>query len=151
VRQGSDGGTLCISGSGDPSLTWADLQVLAASAAQRQLQQRVPFTSLTIDTSVYSGDITPDTWEWADLWAVLALRSCRSVISTSADIRVQDYGAVPSALIVNENSFSLSISPAAMPVRAPRSDLAATNQTKIKLIALCIIVGGRASLPSGLL
>jgi D-alanyl-D-alanine carboxypeptidase len=70
--QGSDHGVLCISGGGDPSLSWADLQALAAAAAQRQLQQPLPFTSLTIDTSVYIGDVTPDTWEWGDLWAVRA-------------------------------------------------------------------------------
>ena len=68
--QGSLDGRLCIRGGGDPSLAWADLQALAAAAAQQQKQQPVAFTSLTVDTSIYTGDITPDTWEWGDLWAV---------------------------------------------------------------------------------
>jgi D-alanyl-D-alanine carboxypeptidase len=68
--QGSEDGRLCITGGGDPSLAWADLQRLAAAAAQQQKQQPVAFTSLTVDTSVYTGDVTPDTWEWGDLWAV---------------------------------------------------------------------------------
>lgn len=61
---------LCVTGGGDPSLTWADLQSLAAAASQQQQKQLQPFTSLIIDTSIYSGDLTPDTWEWGDLAAV---------------------------------------------------------------------------------
>lgn len=70
--QGSDDGTLCISAGGDPSLSWSDVQEVAAAAAQRQQLLPVPFTSLIVDASIYSGDVTPDTWEWGDLWAVSA-------------------------------------------------------------------------------
>jgi hypothetical protein len=38
-------------------------------------------------------------------------------LRAKTEVPEQDYGAVPSALIVNENTFSISISPAAMPVR----------------------------------
>lgn len=71
--QGSGDGLLCVTGGGDPSLAWTDLQSLAAAAAQQQRRQTVPFTSLIIDTSIYIGDVTPDTWEWGDLWAVCPL------------------------------------------------------------------------------
>jgi hypothetical protein len=49
------------------------LQALAAAAAEQQQQQQTPFSSLIVDTSVFSGDLVPDSWEWADLWAVSAL------------------------------------------------------------------------------
>ena len=68
--QGSDDGVLCVTGGGDCSLTWADLQSLAAAASQQQQKQPQPFTSLIVDTSIYSGDLTPDTWEWGGLAAV---------------------------------------------------------------------------------
>ncbi len=71
--QGSADGALCWTGGGDPSLAWTDLQAFAAAAAQQQQQQAGPFTSLIIDTSIYNGDVTPGTWEWADLWAVYPL------------------------------------------------------------------------------
>jgi hypothetical protein len=48
------------------------VQGVAAAAAQRQQLLPVPFTSLIVDASIYSGDVTPDTWEWGDLWAVSA-------------------------------------------------------------------------------
>jgi hypothetical protein len=99
------------------------VQEVAAAAAQRQQLLTVPFTSLIVDASIYSGDVTPDTWEWGDLWAVSAaplLRPhdlCDFLLLLPA--REQDYGAAPTALMVNENAFSLSISPSATQVRLP--------------------------------
>ena len=42
--------------------------------------------------------------------------TCDTCIGCDTDAGEQDYGAVPSALIVNENTFSLAISPAAVQV-----------------------------------
>lgn len=120
-------------------MTWTDLQALAASAAHWQQQQQLRFTSLTIDTSIYSGDVTPDTWEWGDLWAVSAkIGFCCCAASFHVDLFSQDYGAVASAMIVNENTFSVSISPAAIPVRARHAALGGTIMTHKKDLRLTV-------------
>ncbi len=86
--QGNDDGVLCITAGGDPSLSWIDLQALAAAAAQRQQQLPVPFTSLIIDAFIYSGDVTPDTWEWVRFFRLHAfmLRFFFSYLAPQGDL-----------------------------------------------------------------
>jgi hypothetical protein len=86
---------LCIRAGGDPSIEYGDMKRVATAVLSRGLS----FSSLAVDLSQQRDFETyPDTWEMDDLaWY---------------------YGAPPSALVVNENTGALTVSPAAI-VGAP--------------------------------
>jgi D-alanyl-D-alanine carboxypeptidase len=78
--------TLCIRSSGDPSVQYADLR---RAASQINASGRT-FKNLAVDKSFHRGiESYPDSWEMGDL--------------------AYDYGAAPTALIVNENVASFTV------------------------------------------
>jgi D-alanyl-D-alanine carboxypeptidase len=75
---------LCIAGSGDPSITYDALE----NALTKMRARSLPIQTVAVDKSFHRAmEEYPDTWEIDDL--------------------VWYYGAIPSALILNENTATL--------------------------------------------
>ncbi len=87
--------TVCIEGMGDMSITSAQVAVVA-SRIKSSLQPSQHSVILVMDDSRFPGfpDGFPDAWEWGDL--------------------SQDYGALPGAFVVDENTFTVSVSASAV-------------------------------------
>lgn len=111
---------LRLVGSGDPSLTTAQLQALAQNLKQQGIQR---VQELAIENP-YSGTpaINP-TWEWADVYA--------------------DYGTGASGLILNQNSVTLTLSPrqSGQRVRAVWNDAIASQQWQVENRAVTVAPG----------
>lgn len=79
--------TLCIRASGDPSLTYGDLK---QAVTQINASGGRQFKNLAVDKSFHRRiESYPDSWEMGDL--------------------AYDYGAAPTALVVNENVASFNV------------------------------------------
>ncbi|GAM28881.1 hypothetical protein SAMD00019534_120570, partial [Acytostelium subglobosum LB1] len=86
LQVGQTVNTLCVRGQGDPSITFADLTSAANAFAHAN-----GINQLVVDVSYYEGDPIPQSWEWEDLTA--------------------SYGALPTPLIVNENTIVITVYP----------------------------------------
>ncbi|EFA83466.1 putative peptidase S13 [Heterostelium album PN500] len=76
--------TLCVKGQGDPSITSAQL-----NQASQFFAKSSGINQLVFDNSYYIGNAIPPSWEWEDLTA--------------------NYGALPTTLMVNENTVGFTV------------------------------------------
>ncbi|KAF2078065.1 hypothetical protein CYY_000616 [Polysphondylium violaceum] len=77
---------ICVKGQGDPSFNINSL----VDAAQF-FSKAGSVNNLIIDNTFYQGDPVPQNWEWADL--------------------TSGYGAIPTPLMINENTMNVFINP----------------------------------------
>ncbi|PMB00090.1 D-alanyl-D-alanine carboxypeptidase/D-alanyl-D-alanine-endopeptidase [Fischerella thermalis CCMEE 5268] len=79
---------LYVVGRGDPSLTDAQLRILAKQLKQKGITQ---IQQLVVDDRYIRGDLVPSSWQWEDIYS--------------------DYGAPVSSVILNQNTFSFNLLP----------------------------------------
>ena len=79
--------TVCVRGSGDPSMSYQKLQAAAEKLSSRGLQH---IRTLVIDDTLYTPPF-PHGWQWEDL--------------------PYYYGAQPSSFVLNENVMSIRVQP----------------------------------------
>ncbi|AFY34000.1 D-alanyl-D-alanine carboxypeptidase/D-alanyl-D-alanine-endopeptidase [Calothrix sp. PCC 7507] len=103
-------GILRVVGRGDPSLSDTQLRTLAKQLQQKGITQ---IKQLIADDSYIQGEIVNPTWEWEDVQS--------------------DYGAPISSFILNENAFSLKLSPQAVgkPLQISWTDINEAKQWRI--------------------
>ena len=80
--------TLTLKGSGDPTLTFADLQN-AAAAIGPQLGGGAAAVDITVDVGVFGRSAIPDAWDW-------------DYVSTTS-------GVIPSSVVVDRNTMRLTV------------------------------------------
>jgi len=85
---------ICVKGQGDPSFSINSL----IDAAQF-FSKAGSVNNLIIDNTFYYGDPVPQNWEWADL--------------------TSGYGAVPTPLMINENTMNVFIAPSTQQGSSP--------------------------------